>query len=342
MGSQEQKFRVVITDGEYYGQGFESKHFPRLQTRAIVSKTEAREPDVLAEVLKDADAVVVRRARLSREALESANSLKGIVKWGMGVDNIDIEAATDLGIVVANTPVIAPAVAEAAILLMLAVAKRLTRMVEAARSGTALSSEVRGSELWSKTLGIVGFGRIGQHVAGMASGFRMRVLYYDPFIPPEAVAGLGAQAADLESLLRQSDFISINCNLTPETFHLIGEKKLSRIQPHAILVNTARGAIVDEAALIAALKEGRIAGAGLDVVEDDPVKAGNPLLSLPNVVVTPHTLARTWESLSRVTVAIEEAALAILRAEAPEYLLNREVLTAERCRLAFDASEGKA
>lgn len=192
MGSQEQKFRVVITDGEYYGQDFESKHFPRLQARALMSKTEARDPGVLAGVLKEADAVIVRRVRLSREALESAQSLKGIVKWGMGVDNIDLEAATELGIVVANTPVIAPAVAEAAILLMLAVAKRLNQMVEAARSGTALSSEVRGSELWSKTLGIVGFGRIGQHVAEMASGFRMRALYYDPFVPADAGAGMGS------------------------------------------------------------------------------------------------------------------------------------------------------
>ncbi|MCI0621518.1 MAG: hypothetical protein L0387_07595 [Acidobacteria bacterium] len=318
--------RIVLTDGDYYAPDFEVRHFSSL---GRVERTSSHGGQELAAVLVGAQVAIVRRAQFSSEVLRAARSLKGIVKWGMGFDNIAVGAATVEGIVVANTPVIAPAIAESAFTLMLAVAKRLREMTEAARTGSELRSDVRGCELWRKTLGIIGFGRIGRLVAQMARGFEMRVLFYDPY-----AHGVGdGEVSDLDTLLRQSDFVSIHCNLTSETHHLIGAAELEKVRPSAIMVNTARGPVLDEAALLSALQEGRLAGAGLDVVEIDPVQPGNPLLQLPNVVVTPHTLGRTQESMSRVVKAIEEAVLCLLDGRPPEYVVNPEVLSHESCRL---------
>jgi D-3-phosphoglycerate dehydrogenase len=248
-----------------------------------------------------------------------------LVKWGSGVEKIDVAAATAEGVIVANTPGNSFAVAEAAMLLISALAKNLMVMNRAAKEGIAPAFDVRGHELYQKTLGIAGFGRIGQHLARIGRGFDMSVLAYDPYASPDRFAQAGARQVDLPTLLRESDYVSINCTLTPETHHLIGEQELTLMKPTAYLVNTARGPIVDEHALYRALVEGRIAGAGLDVFEDEPLKAANPLVAMSNVVATPHALARSWESAARTANMVQDAVLAILDGRLPETILNPDV-----------------
>ena len=245
----------------------------------------------------------------------------GIAKMGAGVENIDIQAATDNAVIVANSPAVTIAVAEAALLLMMTITKPLLVMLESARKGESPPAEARGSELYGKTLGIVGFGQIGSHLGKVARGMGMSVLVYDPFIQPVE----GFNFVKLEELLRKSDFVSLHCPLIPETRHLIGEKELALMKPSSYLINTSRGGVVDEPALVEALRQRKIAGAGLDVVENEPVSADNPLLSLPNALVTPHALARTWESITKVSDMVQESIYDILRGTMPQYALNATV-----------------
>lgn len=316
---------VLFTDGSYYSEDFATRVFPALNAAAELRRTDALSPEDLIRELAPADVAVVRRAELSAEVFRNLPRLRGVVKWGVGVENIDIPAATEAGVIVANSPGNSIAVAEAAMLLILAVSKNFAVMVQAAKEGASLAFDVRGHEIYEKTLGIVGFGRIGQHLAGMAQGFRMTVLAYDPYVPPERFLARGVRQSDLPTLLRESDYVSLNCVLTPETHHLIGAGELALMKPTAYLVNTARGAVVDEQALYQALKAGKIAGAGLDVFEEEPLKPTNPLLTLPNVIATPHALPRTWESTGRTTRMIQEAVLAILDGRLPEHTLNPNV-----------------
>jgi len=316
---------VVFTDGSYYSEDFASRVFPALNAVAELRRTDALTAEELIRDLALADVVVTRRAQFSADVFQGLPRLRGVVKWGAGVENIDIPAATEAGVIVANSPGNSIAVAEATMLLILAVSKNFAIMVQAAKEGTPLAFDIRGHEVHGKTLGIIGFGRIGQHLARIAQGFSMTVLAHDPYVPLERFSAAGVRRADLDTLLRESDYVSLNCALTSETYHLIGKRELSLMKRPAYLVNTARGALVDEQALYEALKEGRIAGAGLDVFQVEPLEPTNPLLSLPNVIATPHALARTWESTGRTTQMIQEAVIAILRGQLPSTTLNPDV-----------------
>ena len=315
---------VIFTEGSYYPDDL-TRVFPNLDAAAELRRTEAVTPSELIRDLAPADVVAVRRGQFTAKVFQGLPRLRGMVKWGVGVEKIDISAATEAGVIVANSPGNSFAVAESAMLLILAVAKNLLIMTQAAKEGGRPAFDVRGHELYQRTLGIIGFGRIGRHLAHIAQGFDMAVLSYDPYVLPDRFAAVGAKQVDLPTLLRESDYVSINCALTPETHHLIGEDKLALMKPTAYLVNTARGPIVEETALYRALVEGRIAGAGLDVFEDEPLKPTNPLLALPNVVATPHALSRAWESTARTTRMIQDAVLAILDGQLPDTILNPNV-----------------
>ncbi|MCW5772605.1 MAG: hydroxyacid dehydrogenase [Rhodospirillaceae bacterium] len=275
------------------------------------------------------DALVVRTSPVPAALIGRCPRLKVIAKHGVGVDNIDIAAATALGVVVFNTPgANALAVAEGAVALMLAVVKRLRAGHDLVAAGRfAERGPWRAGDLSGKTLGLVGGGRIAAELARICGrGFAMRVLVYDPYAAPAQIAALGAKKVEaLAALLAEADIVSIHVPLTETTRGLLDGAALARMKPGAVLINTARGGIVDEAALAAALADGRLAGAGIDVFEHEPPEPGNPLLALPNVVLSPHVAGITEDSARRMAIDVAEGTLAVLAGERSATMLNPEM-----------------
>lgn len=312
---------VVFNCARNYEPGSLERDMPRLVAACEVRLTEAKDGPDLAQELKSADVLVARRDYVGRKTFELAPNLKGVVTPGVGVEKVDVAAATDLGIVVANSPGNSVTVAESTILLMLAVAKQMPLWIAAARAGQEPTSDMRGMELMGKTLGLVGFGRIGNITAGLARAFGMRVLAYDPYVQTSDVA----EMVSLETVLEQSDFVSLHPVLTPETHHMINAERLALMKPTAFLINTSRGGVIDEPALIAALQNKQLAGAGLDVFETEPPATDNPLLHMDNVIGTPHGLSHADESIRRCASMTEDNVLAIIDGRLPPYLVNRQV-----------------
>ncbi len=270
------------------------------------------EADV-GERIGDYDAIIVRSAtQLTRDVIERAERLKVIGRAGVGVDNVDVEAASERGIIVANAPQsTVVSAAEHTLGLLLALTRNIPQANAALREGRWERSRFAGLELAGKTLGLVGFGRIGQQVARRAVGLEMRVLAHDPYVAPERFRALGAEpAATLEELLSESDFVSLHLTLTPETRGLIGRRELALAKDGVRIVNVARGELVDEEALLEALRDGKVAGAALDVFAEEPY--AGPLLELPNVVATPHLGASTEEAQDRAGVIVAEQVAAAL------------------------------
>lgn len=286
--------------------------------------------DTILEKISYYDAVLAGGGlQYDEEVFKSAGGkLKIVSRVGVGYDNIDVEAATRYGVMVTNTPgVMAESVAEHTILLMLATAKNLTLADKEAREGIWEWAKYRGTELWSKTLGQIGLGRIGYLVAKKArAAFNMQILVYDPYISEERILSVGEKSTDIESLLKQSDVVSINTPLTEETHHLIGENEFKTMKKSAVLINTGRGPIVDEEALIHALQTGDIAKAGLDVFEEEPPKGDNPLFQMDNVVLTPHQASNTDTGVESMFMAAAQNVIEALNEKRPRYLLNEEVV----------------
>jgi len=301
----------------------------RLGERFVVDMPAAKDAETRRHGFAEADAAIVRNIAVDRPVLDTARRLKVIAKHGAGVDNIDIAAATARGIVVANVPGgNADAVAEGTVALMLATLRRVPEVHRLVTGGGyAARFTLQFGQLFGRTLGLVGIGNIGARVARIcAGGFRMRVLAYDPGLPAAAVAERGAEKVDdLPTLLAAADVISLHLPLGETTRHLIGSAELARMKPTAILVNAARGPLVDEAALAQALRDGQIAGAGLDVLEIEPPSPDNPLLKLPNVVLSPHTAGNTVEAARQLALASADIVIAVLSGQKPEGLLNPEV-----------------
>ncbi|GAB4145202.1 MAG: D-glycerate dehydrogenase [Planctomycetota bacterium] len=285
--------------------------------------------DGLAAALWDAEGLLCQLTDLvTARVLAAAPRLRVVSQIAVGVDNIDVEEATRRGIAVTNTPgVLTEATADLAFALLLATARRLPEAERFLRAGRWRTWEIdllAGASVHGKTLGIVGFGRIGRAVARRARGFSMEVLCWSRSLSA-GTAEEGALAVPLERLLEESDFVSLHLPLSPRTRHAIGEAELSRMRPHAILVNTARGPIVDERALIAALRERRIAGAGLDVFEDEP-RVSPELLAMENVVLLPHIGSATVETRRLMCEMAASDCRAVLFGERPRHPVNPEVL----------------
>jgi D-3-phosphoglycerate dehydrogenase / 2-oxoglutarate reductase len=276
------------------------------------------------------DALIVRSAtRVTAELLERGERLKVIGRAGVGVDNVDVDAATKRGIVVVNAPqsTIVSA-AEHTIGLMLGLARSIPQAHEALKAGRWERSRFAGFELAEKTLGLVGFGRIGQQVARRARGLAMRVVVYDPYVAPERIRELGAEhARTLENLLAGADVLSLHTTLTPETRGLIGRRELAGAKEGLRIVNVARGELVDEEALLEALRSGRVAGAALDVFSAEPYTGA--LLELDNVVVTPHLGASTREAQDRAGVIVAEQVAAVLEGRVASNAVNIPAVPAE-------------
>lgn len=267
------------------------------------------EPSVeeLSNLIKGFDGIIVRsRPLVTRSVIEAADRLKVIARAGVGVDNIDVDAARSRGIEVITVPeATTVSVAELAIGLMIAVARKIAYCDREIRRGKWPRRQAEGLELTGKVLGVIGMGRIGSTVARMAKyAFNMEILYYDISRNKKVEEELGAKYTSIDDLLRNADIVSIHVPLTPETKHMINEERLKLMKRTAILINTARGAVIDEGALVKALKEGWIAGAGLDVYEVEPLPGDHPLTKLDNVVLTSHIGASTLEAQTRASVEV--------------------------------------
>ena len=271
--------------------------------------------ELLAAIV-DADAILVRSAtKVDAEALAAASRLKVVARAGVGLDNVDVRSATQSGVMVVNAPTSnIVSAAELAIALLLAAARHVSPAHASLRSGEWKRSKFTGIELYEKTLGIVGLGRIGVLVAQRLAAFGMDVIAYDPYVQAGRAAQMGVRLVDLDTLLAESDFISVHLPRTPETVGLIGTDELAKAKPSLVLVNAARGGIVDEAALFAALKEGRIAAAGVDVYAQEPC-TDSPLFELDNVVATPHLGASTDEAQEKAGIAVARSVRLALSGE---------------------------
>ncbi|HEY0673426.1 MAG TPA: phosphoglycerate dehydrogenase [Longimicrobiales bacterium] len=268
----------------------------------------------LARAIEGVDAVVVRSGtRITRESLKYASQLKVIGRAGVGVDNIDVEAATELGVAVLNAPSgNTISAAELTLALLLALVRKLPAADRSMRAGEWDRKSFSGIELYGKTLGLVGAGRIGSEVARRARAFGMHVVAYDPYLTAERAAALDIEQGTLPEVLQRADVVSFHVPLTEATANLIGARELELLKPSAFLVNAARGGVINETALHEALSKKRIAGAAFDVFEQEPLPADNPLRSLPNVVLTPHLGAATAEAQQNVAIEIAEAVRAAL------------------------------
>jgi D-3-phosphoglycerate dehydrogenase len=290
------------------------------------------------KITEGADVIVVGGTRLSRQFLTALPDLKGVVRLGIGVDNIDLEAATELGIVVGNVPdFCSDEVAEHTLGLILAVARKIVLADRKSRRGDwvpgmdAILRPIR--RLSGQTLGLVGLGKIGRCTAAKAKGLGLKVIAYDPYANAEAAKTAGITLMRLEELLPQADILSLHVPETAETRNIINARTLALLKPGAILVNVARGAVVDEAALAAALASGHLAGAGLDVLQQEPIRLPHPLTEFENVVITCHYASLSEESYAIMRKQTSEQTVQILHREYPQNLVNVQVKDAPQCRL---------
>ncbi|TPG16139.1 phosphoglycerate dehydrogenase [Pedococcus bigeumensis] len=264
--------------------------------------------EALLPALADVDAVLIRSAtKMDAEAIAAAKNLKVIARAGVGLDNVDVPAATRAGVMVVNAPTSnITSAAELAVGLLLSTARNIAPANQALKAGAWKRSKYGGVELLDKKVGVVGFGRIGQLVAERLKGFGMEILAYDPYVSAQRAGQLGAQLVTLDELLEQSDFITVHLPKNAETLGLIGKEALTKVKPTVRIINAARGGIVDEEALAEALREGRVAGAGIDVFATEPTTE-SPLFEHESVVVTPHLGASTDEAQEKAGVAVAKS-----------------------------------
>ena len=273
--------------------------------------------------------IVSEYVPLNDAVLKQAPALKGVIAYGAGYDHIDVEAMKRKGVMVCNCRgQNSQAVAELTFGLLLCLLRKIhqtdpwVREGKWAKAGRALPEWTSGRELWRKTLGVIGLGQIGARVAGIAKGFDMRVIGYDPFMNPDHYGRLGVEPVALAELISRSDVVTSHLPLTPDTERLIDSRMLASAKPGMILVNTSRGKVVDEEALINALQAGRIGGAALDVFAVEPLPSGHPLTAMDNVVLSPHMGAMTQEAGDRLSDAVARQARDILEGRLPEYLIS--------------------
>lgn len=295
----------------------------REQAEVVIAPDDREQ--TLVDLAGGIDGIVIRaNGQVDARLIAQAPRLRVVARHGVGLDNIDVEACSRRGIWVVHTPLAnVDAVAEHTVALMLAAAKGVLRSDRAVRAGEFATARqvVVAEELRGKTLGVVGFGRIGQRVATICrAAFAMAVLFTDVLPQREAAVRLDAVHVPLDDLLARSDVVSLHLPLTPQTRHLLDGPALARLRPGAILVNTSRGAVVDERALIRMLREGRLS-AGLDVYEEEPLPASHPLISLANVVLTPHNASHTEAALRAMSMVVEDV-MRVLRGESPRYPAN--------------------
>ena len=335
------KARVVITDLDFPSSEPEVAVLSRVP--AEVELFQCRTPEEVLEAASEADGLIVQYAPITREVIKGLRRCRVIARYGVGVDTVDLAAASEAGIAVCNVPdYCIDEVSDHALALMLACARYVPRLNHSVRSGVWSVTAVapRMERLSGQRLGLVGFGAIARAVARKAQVFGLGVSALDPFVDEATMASAGVEkASDLTALLSASDFISLHVPLIPSTSHLIGQLQLSLMKPTAYLINTSRGGLVDEEALYTTLAAGRIAGAALDVVENEPLRPDDPLLSLDNLIVTPHAAFYSQSSIVELQTRAAEAVATALTGGVPRSVLNREAFIEHQQRRGLlDAS----
>lgn len=317
------KFKVVFTDS--YHSTLEPEKDILQEINAYLVIGEYKTEDEIISATKDADALMVQHAKISRRVIENLEKCKIIARFGVGFDNVDVPAATEHGIMVANVPdYCVDEVSSHAIALIMVFSRKIVPLNNSVRSGKwthlAAGPVYRVKE---QVLGIVGLGRIGSATARKALGLGFKVLAYDPYV---FQTDLDVTFVDFDTLLQTSNFVSIHAPLTDATYHMFGKNEFRKMKKSAFLINTARGPIIDSAALYGALKAGTIAGAGIDVTEPEPLLQDNPLLKLDNVIITPHSAFYSEESQKLLQQETTRAVVAVLKGGQPRSLVNPEVI----------------
>ncbi len=324
------KYRVVITDCDHGSIDEEIEELRRIGAELIL--VQLRKEEEVIQTCKEADGLIIQYAPLTRRVIEALTHCKVISRYGVGVDSVDLQAATDFGIIVANVPdYCIDEVSNQTIAMLLSLVRKTAffdRKVKESKWDFRLGMPIY--RLQGKTLGLIGCGRIGLEVAKKISAFGVKVIAFDPYLQK---VNEGIELTDLDSLLRKSDFISIHCPLNESTKHLIGEREFKKMEKKPILLNTSRGAIIDEKALILALEKGWISGAGLDVLEKEPPDIQNPLLKMENVILSPHVGFYSEESIRELKRRTAENVSAVLTGNWPKSVVNREVIGKTRASL---------
>lgn len=319
------KFKAVSTDHHRFPVGVEREILAKVDCTLVPAICKSEEETIAA--CRDAHAILTSSAKISRRVIEELKEALVICRYGIGVDTVDIPAATEHGILVANVPDFCfDQVADTAMSLILSVPRKVTYLSNLIRQGVynrELACPIHNFR--GATLGLVAFGNIARNVARKAVPFGFRIIACDPYVKPEDVREYPVALVDFDTLLRESDLISVHTPLTPETRHLFNEAAFRRMKPSAYFFNCGRGPVHDQKALYRALKEGWISGAGLDVLEKEPPDRDDPILTLDNVVFTPHYASYTEEAYHELRVKTAENAASVLQGQFPKYLYNPEV-----------------
>ncbi len=324
------KFKVVITDHGYTTDEYERSQIEPIGGE-IVHLNTFTEDGVIAGAA-DADGIINRTAPMTRRVIESLEKCKVISRYGVGVDNVDVQACTDHGIILANVPDYCLCeVADHAFALIMTCARKTAFHDRRVRAGEwDIGSSDPIYRLTGKTLGLLGLGNIAQTLVERVAGFEFKVIAHDPYIPPAVAEALGVQLVDLDALFKESDFVSVHAPLTEQTKHIVSEDQLRMMKPTAILVNTSRGPLVSEAALTKALTEGWIAAAGIDVYETEPPPDDCPLKQLDNVVLTDHAGWYSEEAVVELQTKCARQVALVLAGSEPDYVVNKEVFGKRR------------
>jgi D-3-phosphoglycerate dehydrogenase len=323
-------YRVVITDCDQGSIEEEKDEFAKIGSELILAQVQ--EERELIRACREADGLLNQYALLTRRVLENLPNCKVVSRYGVGVDSVDLKAATDLGIIVANVPdYCMDEVADQTVSMLLGLIRKTAFFDQKVKSGQwDFRQGIPIYRTRGKTLGLIGCGKIGLEVAKRISAFGLRVIAFDPYIekPHEVI-----ELKDIDTVLKESDFISIHCPLNDSTRHLIGDEAFKKMEKRPILINTSRGPIIDEKALIQALKEGLISGAGLDVLEKEPPDSQNPLLKMENVILTPHVSFYSVESISELKRRTAKNVADVLTGRWPRSVVNREVVGKTRASI---------
>jgi D-3-phosphoglycerate dehydrogenase / 2-oxoglutarate reductase len=328
---EKNKFKVVITDCDHGSIQEEKEEFDRIGAELILAQV--KEEEDLIRVCREADGLINQYALLTRRVLENLPKCRVVSRYGVGVDSVDLKAATDLGIIVANVPdYCIDEVANQTLSMILTLIRKTAFLDQKVKSGQwdfHLGIPIHRTR--GKTLGLIGCGKIGLEVAKRISSFGIRAIAFDPYIEK---AHEVIELKDLDTVLKESDYISIHCPLNDSTQHLVGEREFKKMEKKPLLVNTSRGPIIDEKALIQALAQGLISGAGLDVLEKEPPDSKNPLLKMENVVLSPHIGFYSEESISELKSRTAKNVSDVLTGRWPGSVVNREVMGETRSAIS--------